>query len=85
MPNVRQPKLTAFLLEEALPNCIVEGIDYSDVAQEPPDSNASSALISSWENFAKSHLHEISDALMNKFDENEFNKFEERLKRNLLN
>lgn len=72
------------MLEEALPNCIVEGIDYSDVAQEPPASNSTSTLISSWESFAKSHLHEVSDALMNKFSEDEFKKYEQRLKRNFI-
>ena len=31
MPAVKNPGLVAILLEEALPNCYVEGIDYTDV------------------------------------------------------
>ena len=29
MPSVKNPALVALMLEEAIPGCIVEGVDYS--------------------------------------------------------
>ena len=30
MPSVKNPPLVALMLEEAIPGCIVEGVEYSD-------------------------------------------------------
>ena len=31
MPSVHQPELVAMMIEEALPECVVEGVDYTSV------------------------------------------------------
>ena len=41
MPNIRNQALTAIMIEEAIPNCVVEGIDYTnmDLEDNSDDSN----------------------------------------------
>lgn len=60
MPKVKNQKMVALMLEEAMPKCIIEGIDYTSGTdlEESAEGEETPAFLRQWEDFAHRREHE---------------------------